>query len=114
MTVPVSTALTEVPSGTARLMPSFFSPFGLVPKPEMMRPRTGQRNDLPSAEAASAALSIAAVADALVAVASLAGLAGMVGIAGACGAEAMTRPVSAVSAGGASRIFGGAAAGAGA
>ena len=55
MTMPSSAALTDVPSGTARLMPSFCSPFGLAPKPAMMRPRTGQRND-GIAPAASAVL----------------------------------------------------------
>src|SRR3954454_24222585 len=55
MTVPASAALIDVPSGTERLMPSFRSPFGLVPKLEMMRPLTGQRNCCPSDDGASMA-----------------------------------------------------------
>ena len=37
MTVPSSAAVTALPSGTARLIPSFRSPFGFLPKPEMTR-----------------------------------------------------------------------------
>src|SRR5215208_432379 len=53
MTVPASAALTDVPSGTARLMPSFRWPAVPVPKPAMMRPRTGQRKVVPLADGPS-------------------------------------------------------------
>src|SRR6478672_9571244 len=52
---PSSAALTGVPSGTARLMPSFCRPLDFGPKPAMTRPRTGQRNPA-TAPAGSAAL----------------------------------------------------------
>src|SRR5277367_2496628 len=45
---PSSDALIGVPSGTARLMPSFCKPFGFGPKAWMTRPRTGQRKPGPS------------------------------------------------------------------
>ena len=52
--------LDRCPFGTARLMPSFCVPFGLLPKPAMTRPRAGQRNDgmAPLGSAAFTAVSV--------------------------------------------------------
>src|SRR5665213_1652023 len=91
-------------------MPSFFSPFGLVPKPEMMRPRTGQRNCLPSVEGASATVS-AGLIEAFCATgpSEASGATGIVGIAWVPAPGALAAywlPVAAVSAGEASLIFG--------
>src|SRR5581483_4412774 len=67
--------------GTARLMPSFFSPPALPPKDEMMRPRTGQRNEVPLADGSSALMSATTGAGA--AGAATAGPAGAAGVAAA-------------------------------
>src|SRR5581483_1436068 len=91
MTVPASAALTEVPSGTARLMPSFFSPPALPPKDEMMRPRTGQRNEVPLADGSSALMSATTGAGMLATGATAFGAAGA-GAAGAGASEATSVP----------------------
>jgi hypothetical protein len=61
MTTPFSAALIGVPAGTAMSMPSFFLPAD-EPKPEVTRPRTGQRMPLiPVALGAGVVRSIEAV-----------------------------------------------------
>src|SRR6516165_4496561 len=66
-------------------MPSFFSPFGFEPKAEMMRPRTGQRKEVPLAEGGSTLASATTPPDLTGAAAGAAGAAG-----GAAGAAATT------------------------
>src|SRR5688572_31092642 len=61
MTTPSSAALMLVPSGTARLMPSLRSPSGFLPKPEITRPRTGQRKPDGAALTGAAAAWVAAL-----------------------------------------------------